>query len=612
MSKKVGHPELRAQLETLNNKELHYKCVEYGMNVPVADSTRDVIIRKLIKSITGDSCVGSPKANKKHIASPNEQRKTVNVTVHVSSDEEEAGKQKRSAIKSKTRTQSPKGHNVTFDTRLNNNRSNITAGTATTVEQKTKSQETNSNIGIGFGNRARIVPLEVNSPSNINHDIDEIEILPNDLHDGYKSTSTNLNFSQTRTYGQDRREIPISSYKSSLPNLGFSQTRTLNTTYQQDEAEIPRQGFFSTPPENTINRPVGFYSSGSPTNSFNIENMASHSSTIGSSLGGTSSYLKDPVFKRPTALSKANVTNTTYNQEDAQRLYPRLPTDLPTPSLYTASTPSTPDSQISTNSGRAPSLTKSGVMTTSYYQEITPVKEVKHFEVESGEEPSVDGAGDHNRRTKPATTNYDRTSYVASIQRGSEAHLPFEPHLQSSFNLSSRYTNDSLNKETYIPRNTSPKAQSSPNVKRYSTTARANTSYTRSVDEPDSCSEGEQLSGDEIYVQDSEDEEFLADGKKMYSSYGSNKIQERVPYRRSNSARLSASPGPRYSSAAMGRYSLNPDNDDDDVNTSLRNFLTTLDRKYHIKQMLYMFAVFASAVFIYVVFFEKTAVDDHS
>lgn len=611
MSKKVDHPELRAQLETLNNKELHYKCVEHGMNVPVADSTRDVIIRKLIKSITGDSNLSSPKANKKQVASPSERRKTVNVTVHVSSDEEEAGRQKqRSAIKNKTRTQSPKGHNVTFDSVLNNNRSNITATKATTVHQIAKSADTNANIGIGFGNSARNVPLEVHNLNNINHDIDEIEIIPSNLDDGYKSTSTNLNFSQTRTYGQDRREIPISTYKSSLPNLGFSQTRTLNTTQQQNEAEIPRQGFFSTPPEHTINRPVGFYSSGSPINSFNIENMASHSSTLGGSLGG--SYSKDPVFKRPTAISKSNVTNTTYNQADAQRLYPRLPTDLPTPSLYTVSPPSTPDSQKSTNSSRAPSLTKSGVMTTSYYQEITPVKEVKHFEVESEEEPSMGGGGDHNRRTMPMSTNYDRSSNVAGIKHGSEAHLPFESHLQSPLNFSSRYTSAPLNKESYIPTNSSPKAQSSPNVKRYSTTARANTSYTRSVDEPDSCSDGEQLSSDEIYVQDSEEEEYLAEGRKIYSSYGSNKIQERVPYRRSNSGRLSASPGPRYSSAAMGRHSLNPDDDDDDVNASLKNFLTTLDRKYHIKQMLYMFAVFALAVFIYVVFFEKTAVDEHS
>ncbi|XP_011184997.1 LEM domain-containing protein Bocksbeutel [Zeugodacus cucurbitae] len=597
MSKKIDHPELRAQLKTLNNKELHYKCVEYGMNVPVADSTRDVIIRKLIKSITGDSNVASSKGSKKQVTSPSERRKTVNVTVHVSSDEEDAGRQiQRSAIKSKTRTQSPKGHNVTFDTSLSNNRSNVTVATAEPMYKNVKSADTNSNVGIGFGNRARIVPLEVNTPN-------EIEYLPSDLDDGYKSTSTNLNFSQTRTYGEDRREIPISSYKSSLPNLGFSQTRTLNTTYQQNDAQIPRQGLFSTPQE---------YNIGSPNNSFNIENMASHSSTLGSSLGGISSYSKDPIFKRPTALSKSNVTNTSYNQADAQRLYPRLPTDLATSSFYTASNPSTPDSQMSTNSSRAPSLTKSGVMTTSYYQEITPVKEVKHFDVANEEETSIDGAGDHSRKTMPATTNYDRNTYVAGMQRGSEAHSPFEPHMQPSFNLSSRYSSDTFNKETYIPSNTSPNAQSSPKVKRYSTTGRANTSYTRSIDEPDSFSEGEQLSGDEIYVQDSEEEEYLAGGKKIYSSYGSNKVQERVPYRRSNSARLSASPSPRYSSSAMGRHSLNHDNEDDDVDATLKNFLTTLDRKYHIKQMLYMFAVFASAVFIYVVFFEKTPIDEDS
>ncbi|XP_036325959.1 uncharacterized protein LOC118738989 [Rhagoletis pomonella] len=645
MSKKVDFPELRAQLEALNNKELHHKCVEHGMNVPVADSTRDVIIRKLIKTITGGATVVSPKANKKQTSTPNDRRKTVNVTVHVSSDEEEAGRQKQPpATKNRTRTQSPKGHNVTFDTTVDNHRHTFAAPAPAPKQQKSPAVDVNTNVGVGLGSKARIVPIEVDLFNTTDHDDYNIEVSrpslnrapnndinfnkgrnftegyntthPNQNYDsGYKGSSPNLSYSQPRTlnstYQQDLREPLISNYNFASPNLGFSQTRTLNTTFQQDANSSSRQGFIASPQGHENTGSLGFYTAGSPSNSFNIENMASHSST----LGGTSPSAKEPLFKRPTALSKTNVTSSSYNQADAQRLYPRLPTDLVTPPTYTSSPPSTPDSQQSTRSGREPSLTKSGVMTTSYYQEIAPVKEVKHFEVESGDEPADVGARDYSRSNTAASPNYNRSSYLAGIQRGTEAHMPFESNLQStlrdSIYTTPRYASSPITKETYIPSTASPKAPLSPTLNRYSTTTRANTSYTRSIDEPDSGSEGEQLSGDEIYVQDSDDEEeYLADTKKIYSSYGSNKIQERVPYRRSNTARLNASPTALYNQSVAGRSSFNPDDDDDDINASLKNFLTTLDRKYHIKQMMYMFAIFAAAVFIYVVFFEKTPIDD--
>lgn len=641
MSKKVDFPELRAQLEALNNKELHYKCVEHGMNIPVADSTRDVIIRKLIKTITGGATAASPKVNKKQKSTPNERRKTVNVTLHVSSDEEELERERQQFItKNRPRTQSPKGHNVSFDTSVNNNERSIVAPVIT-KKQQGKVFDANANVGVGLSNNARIIPIEMehddynievrqsgpgnklNKNANLNQGYNfsgkYSATQQSENHgSGYKGTTSNLDFNQSHvlsnTYMRDQTETPISAYKAASPNLGFSQTRTLNTTYQQDENASPKQCLFSSPQEHTINRPFGFYNAGSPTTSFNIENMASHSSTQGGRFLGSSPNVKEPLFKRPTALSKSNVTTTTYNQADAQRLYPRLPTDLITAPSYTSSPSSMPNSQQATHSGRAPSLSKSGVMTTSYYQEITPVKEVKHFEVENGDEPADDGAGDCDRSNVAAGTKCDRSSYLAGIQHGAEANMPFEPHLQSTLRdplySSPRYNSSPLARETYVPSAAASKAPSSPKIKSYSTTTRFNTSYTRSIDEPDSGSEGEKLSGDEIYVQDSEEEEYLADAKKIYSSYGSNKIQERVPYRRSNTARLSAAPMPRYSQSPAGLRSLNPDNDDDDVNESLKNFIATLDRKYHIKQMMYMFAIFAGAVFIYVFFIEKTPMED--
>lgn len=45
---------MEVDLETLNNKELHRKCMEYGIsNVPVTDSTRKLLLRRLKAAITG-------------------------------------------------------------------------------------------------------------------------------------------------------------------------------------------------------------------------------------------------------------------------------------------------------------------------------------------------------------------------------------------------------------------------------------------------------------------------------------------------------------------------------------------------------------------------------
>ncbi|CAD6995729.1 unnamed protein product [Ceratitis capitata] len=582
MSKKVDYPELRAQLEALNNKELHHKCVEYGLIVPVADSTRDVIIRKLIKSITGTSNVSSPKINKKIASSPTDRRKTVNVVVHVSSDEDETGGQKqKTTTRNKARTQSPKGHNVSFDPKINNKQNNLS--------DKATRFDNNETVGVGLGNRSRIVPLEMTS-GNITSNANTKANFA-----AYNVSASNFDSNQIRNINSTfAQEVPAGSYQQSTPKLGLSQTRILNTTYEQVDDNSMLQRIIPSPQEHAPNRTVDFYSARSPTNSFNIENMASHSSTIGSNFATASSPSKDTFFKRPAALSKSSVTNTSYNQSDAQRLYPRLPTDIITPQIYTPSPPPTPDSQKSSSSGRTPSLTKSGVMTTAYYQEIAPVKEVKHFEVESGEDLLEDASVNYSRKNTTSSGNYERPSYFSGINTGTA------------------YTSSPLNRETYIAGNVGAETPPSPSLKRFSPISGTNKSYTRSIDEPDSCSsEGEELSAGEIYVQDSdEEEEYLAGTKKIYSSYGSNKIQERLPYRRSNTARLSSSPSPRYSQYSPERRSASPDNDDDDVNASLRNFLTTLDRKYHIKQMLYMFAIFVGAVFIYVVFIEKNPVTE--
>ncbi|XP_067615213.1 LEM domain-containing protein Bocksbeutel [Eurosta solidaginis] len=661
MSKNVDYPELRAQLQVLNNKELHQKCVEHGMKVPVADSTRDVIIRKLIKSITGDPNIASPKANKKQPSTPIERRKTANVSVHVSSDEKEVERQSRTEItKTRTRTQSPKGHNVSFDTTPNNNRRSMASATTaaepktSTIKQKqtTQRMDTNANSGVGLSNSARILPIEVdwteqddynievrrndasslNKDVNLNHGINfdasgmRTPLQVEQTRSSYQAVSNNLGFGN---YSQDVCDnTPLSGYKAPSHNLGYSQTR--NTTYQEDENITPRHGYIATPPESTYNRTsYGFYSPGSPPTVFNNENKASHSSTLGNQFGsGTSPpTAQENVFKRPIALSKSNTTNTSYNQADAQRLYPRLPNDLPSPPPYSTSPPTSPESQQSSNrSNRAPSLTKSGVMTTSYYQEISPVKDVKHIEVESGDEHALidNGAGDYERphiNTPSGGTNYERSSYLAGLQRGAETqHLPFEPHLQSTLrdtlDATPRYANSPLSRETYVPHAAATKPSSPPPaIKRYTTNSSSNTSYTRSIDEPDSGSEEEKLSGDEIYVQDSEEEEeYIPGNKKIYSSFGSNKIQERLPYRRSTTTGSSSSPRARYNHSPVGRPLINTvgadDYDGDDLNTSLANFIAAMDRKYHIKQMLYMFAIFAAAVFVYVVFIEKAPADE--
>ncbi|XP_030558887.1 LEM domain-containing protein Bocksbeutel [Drosophila novamexicana] len=53
-------------LETISNKELHAKCLEYGLpNIPVTDSSRKVILRRLQSSILGVPSKNAAAATKK-------------------------------------------------------------------------------------------------------------------------------------------------------------------------------------------------------------------------------------------------------------------------------------------------------------------------------------------------------------------------------------------------------------------------------------------------------------------------------------------------------------------------------------------------------------------
>lgn len=62
-----------AELEALSNKELRQKCIEYGMpNVPVTDSSRKILIRRLEAAMSGKPVTTTPAKNTR--------RETIHVT----------------------------------------------------------------------------------------------------------------------------------------------------------------------------------------------------------------------------------------------------------------------------------------------------------------------------------------------------------------------------------------------------------------------------------------------------------------------------------------------------------------------------------------------------
>ncbi|XP_065355270.1 otefin [Calliphora vicina] len=76
-----------AALEALNNKELRQKCIEYGMpNVPVTDSSRKILIRRLEAAMSGKPVATTPaKSNRRetmHVSKPSEVASSPKITIN--------------------------------------------------------------------------------------------------------------------------------------------------------------------------------------------------------------------------------------------------------------------------------------------------------------------------------------------------------------------------------------------------------------------------------------------------------------------------------------------------------------------------------------------------
>lgn len=76
-----------AALEALNNKELRQKCIEYGMpNVPVTDSSRKILIRRLEAAMSGKPIATTPaKSNRRetmHVSKPSEVASSPKITIN--------------------------------------------------------------------------------------------------------------------------------------------------------------------------------------------------------------------------------------------------------------------------------------------------------------------------------------------------------------------------------------------------------------------------------------------------------------------------------------------------------------------------------------------------
>ncbi|KAM7360085.1 bocksbeutel [Cochliomyia hominivorax] len=76
-----------ADLEALSNKELRQKCIEFGMpNVPVTDSSRKILIRRLEAVMSGKPITTTPaKTNRRetmHVSKPSEVASSPKITIN--------------------------------------------------------------------------------------------------------------------------------------------------------------------------------------------------------------------------------------------------------------------------------------------------------------------------------------------------------------------------------------------------------------------------------------------------------------------------------------------------------------------------------------------------
>lgn len=92
-----------AELEALSNKELKQKCVQYGMpNVPVTDSSRKILIRRLEAAMSSKPAANTPtKTNRRetlHVSKPSEVASSPKITTNINNATKQASRPSRRTI----------------------------------------------------------------------------------------------------------------------------------------------------------------------------------------------------------------------------------------------------------------------------------------------------------------------------------------------------------------------------------------------------------------------------------------------------------------------------------------------------------------------------------
>ncbi|XP_036331958.1 otefin isoform X1 [Rhagoletis pomonella] len=231
-------------LESLSNADLRKKCIQHGLpNVPITDSSRNLLIRKLRASLSGSPAASSPKKTSRR------------ETIHVSKTTESAEVKDEVKVDSERRTPSRGPSRRTI------------AGTPTLDLQKpSESQATDTIVPAPIGTRRRstrdheIPPSQKdNKPSKTSN---PVYILESDEEDN------NLILAAVQELERSKQKPvakEVNARSRSSRSVSLSKTGVVTTSYSQATAkplpEVPEPFIFQVSNRNLTseNLPHGIY-----------------------------------------------------------------------------------------------------------------------------------------------------------------------------------------------------------------------------------------------------------------------------------------------------------------------------------------------------------------
>ncbi|XP_017862236.1 PREDICTED: LEM domain-containing protein Bocksbeutel [Drosophila arizonae] len=197
-------------LETISNKELHAKCLEYGLpNIPVTDTSRKVILRRLRNTILGTE-------NKKTAATKSPRRETVHSSKATPTDATNAN-EPRSADKAPRR---------------NNNINNTRRTIAATPQE--------------------YYPLESSSVRSVQTTTTVSDVGSSEDDDYYYQINTPTSLKSQRDDSRQRRSVSLS--KSGV--LTTSYTREVEKPHYEEEPDEEPQSYTYQRPQATTTAPA--------------------------------------------------------------------------------------------------------------------------------------------------------------------------------------------------------------------------------------------------------------------------------------------------------------------------------------------------------------------